>query len=495
MAANRAPSVSVAWSDGGYPATPGFDPDTAYPEYPGEVGPKGTNPVYDAVRRALRDLGLDRDHFDTAAWNPLGDVVRPGDRVVVKPNLVTHEFRASCGFAGDLFSVITHPSVVRAIADYAAIALRGQGSLVIADNPSIDADFDALLEASRLKALEEVYPQLFGIDCAVLDLRPRRTADLAYYGYRSKTTPLAGDPLGDTILDLGRHSFFQGLNPLLFRGVFNNRWETIRHHLGSRHRYSVSNTMLDADVFISVPKLKTHHKVGATLNIKGLVGINSNKNHLVHWRIGFPRTGGDEYPEPPRSIDYLVVSCRHLLLDLLPEGLTLRLRGALKNTPLSVLLNDIGGVSFRAYRGAWSGNDTCWRMAADLYNVYIRDLARHRTPPGRPLRVFSVIDGITAGEGNGPFCPSSRNANVIIAGENLLAVDAVACRLMDFSAHRIPYLRNLLLQEDWSLDDLSVVVGGDRDEGFFDTRRRYLDFRPPLGWEALPIDTEGRSTR
>jgi len=490
MSVQESSRVSVTWARGAYPDSPPFNPDTAYPEYPGEVGPPDSNPAYEAVRSALFELELDRENFGSPEWNPLGQIIRPGDRVVVKPNLVTHEYRRSCGIDGDVFSVISHPSVVRAVADYAALALRGHGSLDIADNPSIDADFEALLEVTQLKTLEAVYPAHFGINCAVRDLRPQRTDDLAYYGYKSKTVAQDGDPLGSTVLDLGRSSFFNGINPLLFRGVFTNRWETIRNHFGSRHRYSVSNTILDADVYISVPKLKTHHKVGATLNIKGLVGINSNKNHLIHWRVGFPKTGGDEFPSPPKAIDYFVVGLRHALIDILPEGATLWLRRKLKGTSMEVLLEEVRGISFRAYRGAWSGNDTCWRMAADLYNLLILDDAGHRTPDARPLRTFSVVDGIIAGEGNGPFCPTARKSQVVIAGENLLDVDAVAARLMDFDTSKIRYIKRLMAAQNKSLRDITVKFADNVGGGFFEPENQYLEFIPPSGWEELCLHRE-----
>ncbi len=494
MTALTSSQVSVRWARGAYPDTPPFNPDTAYPEYPGEVGLPGSNSAYEAVRNALLGLDLDRENFGTPDWNPLGQIIGPGDRVVVKPNLVTHEYRRSCGIDGDVFSVISHPSVVRAVADYAALALKGRGTIAIADNPSIDADFDALLEVTQLKTLEAVYPTHYGIECVVRDLRPQRTVDLKHYGYKSKTVTQEGDPLGSTVLNLGRESFFYGLNPFLFRGVFTNRWETIRHHIGSRQRYSVSNTILDADVYISVPKLKTHHKVGATLNIKGLVGINSNKNHLIHWRIGFPKTGGDEFPSPPNALDYLVVGLRHALLDVLPEGATLWLRDKLKGTSMEVLLEDIRGLSFRADRGAWSGNDTCWRMAADLYNLFILDLTGYRESQIRPLRTFSVVDGIIAGEGNGPFCPTARESRVVIAGENLLDVDAVAARLMDFDISKIKYIHRLMAAQDRSLRDIAVRLPEKSGDDFFDRKHRYLEFSPPSGWESLSLHGKEGST-
>ena len=47
------------------------------------------NPVYQAVEDLFRAMGLDEAHAGTPEWNPLGELIRPGDRVIVKPNLVS----------------------------------------------------------------------------------------------------------------------------------------------------------------------------------------------------------------------------------------------------------------------------------------------------------------------------------------------------------------------------------------------------------------------
>ena len=451
-------TVAICRSDGSYPAACPFDADEVFPEFAGKPVARGPNPVYRAVREALRLLGCDAKHFGAPDWNPFGGFIQPGNRVFIKPNLVSHEHRAG----GDIFSIITHPSVVRAVADYAALALRGRGEIVIGDNPCIDADFDEILRLTQLRAFERLYRERFGVPCRVLDLRPRCTRDLKFYGFRSKTDKLAGDPEGSSVLNLGERSLFYGLNPLLFRGVFTNRRETIRHHHGCRHEYSISNTILNSDVYISVPKLKAHHKVGATLNVKGLVGVNANKNFLIHWRIGFPRFGGDEFPAARRPADYLRHLAQHLAEDLLPEAFHRRLQD--------------GFYRDKRFRGAWDGNDTCWRMAADLYKLFVQD-----RPGGQ---FFSVVDGVMAGEGNGPFSPTAKPAEVILAGEDLLGVDCTAARLMDFDLRQIRYLDHLL-----QTAELPEVVSEDFDAtDFFGGGARYLRFAPPSGWPRLVLE-------
>ena len=54
-------------------------------------------------------------------------------------------------------------------------------------------------------------------------------------------------------------------------------------------------------------------------------------------------------------------------------------------------------------------------------------------------RYFSIVDGIMAGEGQGPFCPTSKHANSLIIGDDLLAVDCVATRYMGINPLKIKY--------------------------------------------------------
>ena len=73
---------------------PPWGPGKSYPELVALIGEpepgEGPNPVYAAVRTALSLLGLDREAFGSEAWNPLRAFVRPGQRVVLKPNFIRH---------------------------------------------------------------------------------------------------------------------------------------------------------------------------------------------------------------------------------------------------------------------------------------------------------------------------------------------------------------------------------------------------------------------
>lgn len=132
----------------------------------------------------------------------------------------------------------------------------------------------------------------YDVPCRIYDLRPLVRKDLKDYGKRWKMSPQPGDPNGEVEINLGRESLFYGVDSKLFRGVFDEREETIAAHTGETQLYTVSRSLYDADVYISVPKLKTHQNVGVTLNLKREVGAMTRKNQLVHWCIGTPIRAG-----------------------------------------------------------------------------------------------------------------------------------------------------------------------------------------------------------
>ena len=124
-----------------YPRTPPFHPSQRFPEYLFDEISSELNDVYSGFEYLLITLELDKEHFNTAQWNPLGEIVKPGDNVVIKPNFVMDRHVAG----GDYNCVVTHGSVIRAVVDYVLIALKSKGAITIADAPMIDNDFDRII--------------------------------------------------------------------------------------------------------------------------------------------------------------------------------------------------------------------------------------------------------------------------------------------------------------------------------------------------------------
>lgn len=471
-----------------YPTIPPYDPGEPYPEYPfGSQLSSEANPVYDAVRRLFRALGYDAEGWGTVGWNPLGHLIEPGMTVVIKPNWVLSRHPQG----KDVYSIITHPSVLRAVADYCWIALHGQGALIIADAPEYDCNFAELMSVTGLPLMSEMYARHGGPEVSVRDLRSYWSAGRHF---PSMTRPLAGDPEGRVMVDVGGESALGPRPADRFYGAVYHRNELFREHTDGRHRYEFSGTMLKADVLVSVPKLKVHKKVGVTLNLKGLMGTVTNKNLCVHYSLGSPHEGGDQYPDGwfNRREEALIKIERWMYDHLL----------APRSRPLEYLHRSIYWLHGRTLRplglkvrkekrlldaGNWFGNDSAWRMVDDLARIIHFADSEGRLHETQQRRTLSVVDGVVGGENNGPLAPDPKPAGVLIGGEGFAAVDLAATRWMGFDPSKLKQF-NILLDALIDLgirrlDDLEVATDDPTLQArFADLTDRGADFKPHPGW-------------
>lgn len=437
----RAREVGVATGHVGYPSEPPYSPGIAYPEYcfGPETLAKEANHAYDGVRDALHLLQLDEEHYGQRDWNPLGQVIRPGDTVVLKPNFV-REFRETQPGHDDC--TITHGSIVRAAVDYAYIALKGRGRIIIVDAPQGEANFDEIRRIAGLDRIQDLYRCCGDVEVEVYDLRPERsrTLDGALIGYE----PLPGDPRGYTTVDLGTHSMFAPIEHLC-RRVYGSDYhtrETRRHHTGGVHEYSISRTVLEADCVINLPKLKTHKKTGLTVCLKNMVGINGKKNWLPHLRLGTPAQGGDQFADNAlkHRVERYVMACFRRVIPLL--GPVRARLGRPLQTMGKQVFGDTNTDTVRS--GNWYGNDTAWRMILDLNRAILyADCRGNLRGPGT-RNVFCIVDGIVAGEGNGPLDATPKAAGVVVAGRNPVAVEFACALVMGFDHTQLPLLCHAL---------------------------------------------------
>jgi uncharacterized protein (DUF362 family) len=119
------------------------------------------------------------------------------------------------------------------------------------------------------------------------------------------------------------------------------------------------HTVLDCDLLVSLPKMKTHHWAGATLAMKNLFGL----------------VPGGVYGWPKNVLHWAGI----------PESIV------------------------------------------DLHHLFPRQ--------------FAIVDGIVGMEGNGPIQGTPKQAGVIVAGSDVVAVDATCCRIMGIDPRKIEYLR------------------------------------------------------
>lgn len=485
-----------------YPEIPPFHPDQNYPESPfykrSFIEPG--NQVYRAVRQALILLGLDPSRFQTEAWNPFKNLISPGNTVVIKPNAVLH---LNIKPNEPVFASITHGSVLRAIIDYVYIALQGTGTLIVADAPLAHSDFTAWQNLLHLPEIVELYRREKHFDIHIFDLRNLYVPWDFGYGYApsDKRSRAVRDPKGYAEIDLGALSEFNGFSEQDIRRLYGsdyNRETTIQHHLNGHHQYLMSKTILDADVLLSVPKLKVHKKVGITLNIKGMVGTQGDKNYIPHYRMGHPGQGGDEYPDQGilqntlnqyrAWLETKVLVHENIIADSLYKKLIV-FRNLAQHG-----LDYIGKVRYgdnypgNILAGSWYGNDTAWRMSLDLIRLVLYADAAGRFHDVPQRKFFSVVDGIIGGEGEGPLEPSARQCGIIMAGFNPLAVDIAAARLIGYRPHKIPLLQKGMERpwlRQWKGDIEAIPVFSNIAKYrslLINTDDEFLHFQRPKGW-------------
>jgi len=491
--------VAVSLQDAGYPEVPPYSPSTVYPEYgfgadtlSGEM-----NHAYEGVRDSFRLLGLDPEHYGQKEWNPLGEVVFPGDTVVLKPNLVRH-FRDTHDGHDDC--VITHGSVIRAVLDYVFIALQGKGRIVIADAPHSDADFDVIRKMAGLDEIQAFYREHADFEVEVYDLRPEQSIKID--GVITGHEALPGDPAGYVKVCLNEHSMFNevsDLNHLLYGSEYDTS-ELQSHHHDGIHEYLICKTILDADCIINLPKLKTHKKTGLTVCLKNLVGINGNKNWLPHHRLGTPAQGGDQFADEAlkHNLEQKTMAGFRKVFPMLGP-----LRKLLAKPLKSAGTKFFGDTTKDTIRsGNWYGNDTTWRMALDLNRILIYADSNGQVQPKPTRRLFCMVDGIVGGERNGPMDAIPKASGAIVAGMNPVAVEMVCARLMDFDYEKIPLLCRALDKHpfplvDFAHDDIRCMSNDEQlNKELKEIGGEVFGFEPHFGWKGhVELVDEGEAKK
>jgi len=170
------------------------------------------------------------ESYESNLTQPLFDALREfdlnvhGKRVVLKPNFVEPDPEGV---------INTHPAVIQAARD--CFKRLGAASVLVAEGPGHERDTEAIVETIRLRD---------------------------YLG------PLPGQFV-DLNLDEVRRVRLQARASRL------------------RELY-LPRTALEADFLVSMPKLKTHHWVGATLSLKNMFGIVPGScygwpKNILHW--------------------------------------------------------------------------------------------------------------------------------------------------------------------------------------------------------------------
>ena len=413
----------------------GFSPSERYPEYPFDQIATTENRVYRAVRETFVQAGLDAGKLGTPDWNPLGRYIKKGDKVFILCNFVYH--RRPQESERDFFGKCTHASVVRALIDYVYIAAGRGAEISFGNAPLQSCVWDQVLRDSGATDLLEFYGrQSVGVTARDLRLVINQRNILGRV-----TLSKEGDDSDATTVPLGKASLLDDLyhagQAVKFRVSDYNPERIERFHARGTHDYVINNEIITSDVIISVPKLKTHEKVGITVGLKGFVGCVGHKDCLAHHRFGPPASNGDEYPDN---------GSWQLLVSRFHDFTHRRHYPALLSPLFEVLDNNVRRLMRRVLRkiqaGAWHGNDTAWRMTVDLAHI-VHYADKQGTLSDRvQRRHLALVDGVVGGEGDGPLSPRPVESRTVFFSDNIVLADLTACRLMGFNPDALPLTRH-----------------------------------------------------
>ena len=261
------------------------------------------------------------------------------------------------------------------------------------------------------------------------------------------------------------------------------------HNL-ENNKYLIPNSVIQADVVIHMPKLKTHRKAGITCCLKNNIGINGLKNWLPHHRVGSVAEGGDEYLYPN------VFKKMYTFFNEFEDKLV-RFKGI---NPIMNIISMVGAVFYVLYKkfqrdpyyeGSWWGNNTLWRTILDLNKILLyADKNGQITETPQRNRLY-FVDGIISGEKEGPLLPTARKEGLILFGQDPVLIDLAIAELIGFNYKRIPsifYAFKLTKQQitQFMPEDLLIKSNeNDWNEKTINTIKHNLSFKPSDGWKGI----------
>ncbi|MFL6467079.1 MAG: DUF362 domain-containing protein [Pyrinomonadaceae bacterium] len=428
--------------------------------------------IGEALRRNCEILG-----WTSTSRGAFGAVIEEGSEVVVKPNLVFHENQG----IGGILELVSNASIIISVVE--EVLKANPRRVVVGDAPIQSCDMQRLLDAMGLSGWSERLMETDDRFGGILDFR--RTLSTVAKGVRSVEEAVR--PIEKFLLfNLGRESLLESIsdskNP--FRVTcYDPRLLEKTHSVGN-HQYLIAKEVIDADVVINLPKLKTHKKAGVTNALKNLVGINGNKEYLPHHRVGGSDGGGDCYPgsDPMKRILEKVLDQQNSASSRTTEK---AMSFVSENLQRAIRLKgDETGVE-----GSWSGNETVARMALDLNRIVLYGNSDATLSDEVQRRVIHICDAVVAGQGDGPLAPEPFPLGWILASENAAAMDWIGATLLQYDPKKIPLLVHAFERFRWPiaefmgrdvalLDDSGGKVTADQLPG------RAATVRHPAGWRT-----------
>lgn len=439
------------------------------------------NKIFEMVRNCFKLLELDKQNIDTQNWNPLGEYIKPGDKVLIKPNMVLD--RNLGGFGEEC--LYTNPSVVSAVINYVWKALDEKGEIIVADAPVQDCIFENLIETSGYKDMINYYKEK-GLKISLRDLRGLKAI------HKNGALVQEDGNTDGILVRLDKDSEHANLNDRELENIRITKYdpdELLKHHNKDKHEYLIAKEVLEADVIINMPKPKAHRKAGVTAALKNFVGANVRKEYLPHHRLGDKEHNGDEYG---KSSIFLVWSSR--LLDVANKLMKK------KKYKLSILTRGVAKVlsgtdkrfisKEKNREGSWYGNDTIWRTVIDINKIVKYADKNGIMKDSEQRKIFNIGDMIVVGEKEGPLLPSPKYGGIIAMSDDIVLFDENVMTIMGFDIQKIPTIKNIKKVKKYILTDSKtygkIVSNNEKwnNKEISDIKKEdTLQIEPPKGWK------------
>lgn len=388
-----------------------------------------------------------------------------GKKVLLKPNWVRHSVKDT-----DELCLRTNDNFILAALE--VVMSNSPASVVIGDAPVQGCRWERMITKEFTNSVNEISKK-YSIPVDIKDFRR-----VVFYAKDNKNIDNRR-PLEDYIIfDVGKDSYLEPItspDKNLFRVTQYNPDRFIQSHTKGMHKYCITKELFEADIVISLPKVKTHQKAGITAALKNLVGVNGDKDFLPHHRLGGSDMGGDCYP----GKNYLRYSAE-LLQDTANRHL---------GKPAYKFWVRISAMIWRLSRpkktdhlaAGWYGNDTTWRMVMDL-NKIVNFGKRDGTLSDEPQRLlYSLCDGIIGGQGDGPLKPDPLNLGIVCFSDDSARTDISMATLMGMDVNKIPLLQ---AAKSFMPDKKITVRYNGNEVNIADLKKHSVKAIPPPGWVA-----------
>jgi len=382
-------------------------------------------------------------------------------KFLLKPNWVYHNINEY-----DELCLTTNPNFILVVLEF-VLQLKPH-SVVIGDSPIQSCDWSMLHSGSFLHKIAELQ-KTYNIPIKLIDFRNEK------WEQKRNLQKNCRDK-GDYVLyDLTTESLLEPLSSQnkTFRVGDYDIKETIKNHNKGTHKYLIAREVIDVDIVINLPKLKTHQKAGITNGLKNYVGTIGEKAYLAHHSSNLSRSGGDCYPgnniirkgaEYFNEISFKYKGTFFYYLFHYMSALIWRL------APES----DYANLS-----GAWYGNDTVWRMVLDINKIISYGTLSGEILSIPQRRIITISDAIIAGQGDGPLKPSPLAMGMVSVSNDDMFLDYVMAILMGFDCSKIPLLKSFVNTIDAS--DFQIFYNGEKTSED-DLNNYSIETIPPKSW-------------